>query len=1017
MSYINDPREMAIRPESGVTLEQDNRVETMYHWGAMVLDLCDMPVSEYMKPMTVIVNGTISSGSGSDTKTEEETVNIVASLWKNGSAISESVSEVKADSTASKILNFINPAILGESSTDEWKVVWRWIGDFEGSVKSTVSVTIDGVKKYVTALLSDNDDKRYEKPIELEKDEEITNFSTYGIGSSESDESEIDGVHIYTTKTDNVEYTFKISENSTDIKLTFKRILSGTVVETKYYFYKDTIEPYTESTDKEGYDFEGWFYADNKPFTEGATMPSKNLIIYGKYKEKKYTVEFYLDDKLVKGLSGISYNTVLKSSQFPSTTKTGYNFLGWEPVSSTPITENTVFRGEYEAKEYTITWKFSGSTATTNLKYGEKIDYEAAAEQAKVVGLTLTKWSYTGATMPAYNLTITASYSLNYHILTYVINYNGEEEIRATARTAYGKSLAAISLPKEDGYSFTEWEGFPEDMKMPDADLKVVTYKTANEYFVEYYVNIDGASELIDTVSYLYGDTVSFRKPYSKEGYTVSDWSGEISPMPSHNITATCEATINQYIVTFLDENGNVVEAVSVDYGTSIKDIIPSIEGKTFTPNEDAATVVPNSDIEIKGTVTPNPYTVTINGVEVTLSFGDDIDEYINTTYPSSVGHHLVITPSGQTVPSNDDLAVKFEEVANVYSVSIGEDTIEITYGDTILDKLPKDVEEGYYIEGWYDQNQNKIDETTVMGDGDITSVEAKIEQIQTEYTITVDGSVVKTDKVAYGTKVSDIVASIDLGDKGNDEGYNVVWTVNGEPLTDEMIIKGEKLEITCEFVAKEYVLAFYNVSELISSALTAYKSAVTYPSMENKTIDEVEYVFKWSGETITEMPSHDVEIKGEYIVKPTAPLYYGAILHPTAATVDDIASLSSVTVTEAEASAAVTFIIPANEVYIEEYRKIKNKEITPAVYKAWKSQYIAESAYTFCVYIPKDVIDNGETLEWLDGLNNSLTYDKSLYSNVTIDGTEYVCYSMDDTSYYGVLEDGVYENKLILKK
>jgi hypothetical protein len=59
MPYMNDPRELQIRPESGVTLEQDNRVETMYHWGAAVFDLCNLPVEEYMKPMTVIV------GSGS----------------------------------------------------------------------------------------------------------------------------------------------------------------------------------------------------------------------------------------------------------------------------------------------------------------------------------------------------------------------------------------------------------------------------------------------------------------------------------------------------------------------------------------------------------------------------------------------------------------------------------------------------------------------------------------------------------------------------------------------------------------------------------------------------------------------------------------------------------------------------------------------------------------------------------------------------------------------------------------
>lgn len=54
-NYLNDPREMQIRPESGCTLEEDNRVEEMYHWGAKVLDLCGMTQEEYMKPMKVII--------------------------------------------------------------------------------------------------------------------------------------------------------------------------------------------------------------------------------------------------------------------------------------------------------------------------------------------------------------------------------------------------------------------------------------------------------------------------------------------------------------------------------------------------------------------------------------------------------------------------------------------------------------------------------------------------------------------------------------------------------------------------------------------------------------------------------------------------------------------------------------------------------------------------------------------------------------------------------------------------
>lgn len=58
---------MAIRTESGITLEEDNRVEPMYHWGAMVLDLCGLPVEEYMKPMPVnVVSGGTGGGGGDD---------------------------------------------------------------------------------------------------------------------------------------------------------------------------------------------------------------------------------------------------------------------------------------------------------------------------------------------------------------------------------------------------------------------------------------------------------------------------------------------------------------------------------------------------------------------------------------------------------------------------------------------------------------------------------------------------------------------------------------------------------------------------------------------------------------------------------------------------------------------------------------------------------------------------------------------------------------------------------------
>lgn len=65
MEHWNDPRENIVHPESGVTLENDNRVEPMWQWNGAVVDLCGMPVEEYMKPSTIIaLDGGASPYSG-----------------------------------------------------------------------------------------------------------------------------------------------------------------------------------------------------------------------------------------------------------------------------------------------------------------------------------------------------------------------------------------------------------------------------------------------------------------------------------------------------------------------------------------------------------------------------------------------------------------------------------------------------------------------------------------------------------------------------------------------------------------------------------------------------------------------------------------------------------------------------------------------------------------------------------------------------------------------------------------
>ena len=86
MSYMNDPREMNFSSENGAMLEQDNRHETMYKWGAMIVDLCDMPVSEYMKPMTVL-----GVGSGSSYPEAEETLYTLKFVIDNETVLTQKI--------------------------------------------------------------------------------------------------------------------------------------------------------------------------------------------------------------------------------------------------------------------------------------------------------------------------------------------------------------------------------------------------------------------------------------------------------------------------------------------------------------------------------------------------------------------------------------------------------------------------------------------------------------------------------------------------------------------------------------------------------------------------------------------------------------------------------------------------------------------------------------------------------------------------------------------------------------
>ena len=737
MSYFNDPRERVILTDSGqgYILEENDRYEEMYKWGAKVLDLCDLPVEEYMKPMTVIGAG----GGG--------------------------------------------------------------------------------------------------------------------------------------------EYTGGTVDSSTTYSLRY--YLNGNLVKSTRLKEGDPIEDY--HVEQEGCEFTGWADSNGQTYS---VMPGKNLTLYGQTIVNTYGVNFYIDGEIVSAQTEVKYGTRASNLRFPSSSKTGYDFSGWEPnPTNLIITEDVDFYGTFTPKVYVITWNVSGDTeyiSPTSVECDAEIPYP----EIEIDGYTFLGWSYSGTTMPARNLTITARFETNEYTLRFVCFENGEPTVVSSTTVKYGARITKPTM-RENGYSFSNWTSDEDYTTMPSHDVEYMCNKTPNQYVLYYYV--DGVQ--VSAVTYYYTATINKAPKYVKEGYTSTDWVGEPNTMPYTNVTASCQTTINTYEVTVIDNNGITLGTTTVQHGTPVSSVTSSYNGYSYTGSVQTIT----SDITLQ--VTPNMYPINIimSGVTTTINapYNDYVLpyvlNYIQTNYQQQlVGHHITTNINENTKVAIGGNSVIASIDPNIYQVNADGTIVSIAYGDTILDKLPPvTLSEGEELEGWY-SNGVKITEQTVMGEGNITNVTAVTVMIVREVVVIVDDEVVLTDDYPYGTSLDSIISNIDLGEKGSDNGYTKQWTVNGSNYVQGMTVGNEDLEIECTFTPKIYELRFYKREDngtdtLISSAYTAYKQIIgPYPTMPDIYVDTVEYEFIWSGSSLTgtEMPSHNVNVYGRYVAKVMASeLYYGYCL------------------------------------------------------------------------------------------------------------------------------------------
>ena len=420
-----------------------------------------------------------------------------------------------------------------------------------------------------------------------------------------------------------------------------------------------------------------------------------------------------------------------------------------------------------------------------------------------------------------------------------------------------GTEVTATATPAE-GYEFVNWTK-GDDVVSTDnpytftavADLALVANFKAIKYDVTFDVDGVKTTESLD-----YGTVITKPEDPAKEGYTFAGWDPEFvegATVPVGGITYTATWTVNSHTITFNTNGGSEIEPMTLDYGTAIVlPDAPTREGYEFAGwAEEVPETMPDRDLVLNATWNVLQYTVkfVVDGVAVyeeSLDYGTVVTKPAD---PVKEGYTFAGWDpefvEGTTVPVGG-LTYNATWNVNYYTVTfkwndVVYSTASVAYGSAIT--APETPErEGYEFTGWTPEVPE------VMPAEDLT-FEATWDICYYEVSFVVDGEVVQSENLAYG---SEIVAP-EVAEK---EGYTFVgWS-------PELLqyVPSYDVVFTAQFEVNVYTLTYYLDEEVVYSTELEYGAPVEEYTPE---VAEGRKFDGWQEEIPEFMPAHDVDIHG----------------------------------------------------------------------------------------------------------------------------------------------------------
>jgi len=631
--------------------------------------------------------------------------------------------------------------------------------------------------------------------------------------------------------------------------------------------YGETKNLTANAFERDGYAFTGWNtaadgsgtnYADKAEVSNLTTTDGDKITLYAQWMLNRFTVTFVVPDEeggtTVHATENVEYGSDVPDVAEP--TKAGnaqytYTFSKWQDLENKLSAEGKVVQDvtltalfTSKAVDYKIIWVVDGKTVQEDtVPYGENPVSKGviAPNPAPKTGYTFAGWDKEiPATMPAEDVEINAQWRINSYDVIYKVD--GAEVYRDTYD--FGETVTIRDKYVKEGYTVSDWD-VTADFSMPAEDVEINATTTVNSYNVIY--KVDGNTVYTD--AYDFGETVTVRDKYVKEGYTVSDWDvTDDFTMPAKDVEINATTQVNSYNVIY-KVDGNTVYTDAYDFGetVTVRDKYVK-EGYTVTDWDKTGTfTMPAEDVEINATTQVNSYNVIykVDGNTVytdAYDFGETVtvrDKYVKEGYTVSDWD----VTDDFTMPAKD-VEINATTQVNSYNVIYKVDgntvyTDAYDFGETVTVR-DKYVKEGYTVSDW-----DVTDDFTMPAKDVEINATTQVNSYNVIYKV--DGNTVYTDAYDFGETVT-------VRDKYVKEGY----TVSDWDVTDDFTMPAKDVEINATTTVNSYNVIYKVDGNTVYTDAYDFGETVT---VRDKYVKEGYTVSDWDVTDDFTMPAKDVEI------------------------------------------------------------------------------------------------------------------------------------------------------------